>query len=344
MDWRIEALVARGRGLATGRELRAAGIDPRRIAALVRSGQLVPVRRGVYTTAERWESWDEWLARPLARVRAAHLAMSVPHVFSHDSAALLLRLPLIDPRRSEVHVTRGSVVVGSQMRYGVRHHGAPFADDQVRAVDGLDTLDECRTVADMARTHGYNAGLVAADRALRQGHSQAALLAAIEPMSCWPGVTTARAVATDADRGAETAAETLARILVKELGVEDVETQFPIRTAHGVRWVDIRAERHLYEVDGRIKYLPAELGGVADGRAEEVLWREKKRERDLTSPGLGLSRIVWQDFWEPHRSRARQRLRAELDETRRRFGTEVPAALLEDAQIIRAQQPRIVAG
>lgn len=338
MDPRIVARIAQGSGVATARSLRALGIDPRVISALARGGELVAVRRGVYTTAELWDSWDEWRDRPLARIRAAHLTTTKAHVFSHDSAAVLQGIPLIDARTSEVHLTREGVV-GSHTRYGVRHHGAAYVPDEVVAVDDLNALTVPRTVADLARTHGYSAGLVAADAALRHGYSRASLRQATEPMRSWPGISVCRAVVADADPGAESAAETLGRILVKELGIGEVETQFPVRTAGGVRWCDMRVGRHLFEVDGRIKIVPVAEGGVATIAASEVLWQEKKRERELTGRALGISRIVWQDYWPPHRSRARARLLAEFENTGRRFGTQLDAAMVEDARRLRRQFP-----
>ncbi|WP_310525966.1 type IV toxin-antitoxin system AbiEi family antitoxin domain-containing protein [Nocardioides sp.] len=336
MDTRIIARIAEGGGLARARDLRAAGVDPRAITALVRGGELVAVRRGIYSTAELWDAADEWRERPLARIRAAHLAVTMDHVFSHDSAAVLHGLPLIDVRESEVHVTRVGVV-GSHTRYAVRHHGAPYAAEEVVPLGHLEALAVPRTVADLARTHGYAAGLVAADAALRLGHSRASLREATESMRCWPGVSICRVVIDDADRGAESAPETLGRVLVKELGVGDVETQFPIRTSSGVRWADMRIGCHLFEVDGRIKVTAQGEGGVATEPAGDVIWREKKRERDVTSRGLGVSRIVWQDFWDPYRARARARLRAEFDATCQRYGEQLPAELVEDARRIREE-------
>jgi hypothetical protein len=336
MDTRIIARLALGAGLATAKDLRGVGIDPRMITSLVRGGELVAVRRGVYTTAELWEAWDEWRERPLARIRAAHLTVTMGHVFSHDSAAVLQGLPLIDVRDSEVHVTRAGVV-GSHTRYGVRHHGAPYAADDVVRVGELEALALPRTVADLARTHGYEAGLAAADAALRLGHSRASLREATESMRCWPGISICRVVIDDADRGAESVAETLGRILVKELGVGDVETQFPVRTPSGVRWADMRVGCHLFEVDGRIKVIPSAEGGVATEPASAVLWKEKKREREVTSRGLGVSRIVWQDYWEPHRTQARARLGAEFESTCQRYGAQLPAELAEDARRLREE-------
>ncbi|HET6694218.1 MAG TPA: type IV toxin-antitoxin system AbiEi family antitoxin domain-containing protein, partial [Pedococcus sp.] len=62
MDSRLRACVAAGDGLATAEALRAHGFTTRQITAWVRTGVLVAVRRGVYTTCELWESWDAFSA------------------------------------------------------------------------------------------------------------------------------------------------------------------------------------------------------------------------------------------------------------------------------------------
>lgn len=339
MDSRVIAALAAGNGLVTGRHLRELGFDARLVARWVRRGELVAVRRGVYTTRGLWESWDEYVARPTALIRAAHLTMDVPHVFSHDSAAILQRLPLLRPQDSEVHVTRNGVN-GSRLRYGVRHHGAPYHPDQIRHVDGLPCLDVPRTVADIAREHGYRAGLVAADGALQLGFSRADLEAAAAPMRSWPGRTTVGAVLADADPGAESAAETLGRELVKELGIGDVETQFPIRIPSGVVWCDLRVGCHMFEIDGRKKSRPIAEGGLAEGDQHQLLWDERRRQRDVCAEGVGMSRIYWEDFWGASRERARERLLREYEVTARRFGTTLPPHLEELARQLRGRRYR----
>ncbi len=339
MDSRVIAAIAAGNGLVTGRQLRALGIDPRLMARWVRRGDLVAVRRSVYTTRELWESWDEYVARPTARIRAAHLTLAVPHVFSHDSSAILQKVPLLRPQDSDVHVTRKRVN-GSRLRYGVHHHGAPFQPEQVVRVGGLATLDVPRTAVDIAREHGYRAGLVAADGAMQLGFSRAELEAAAAPMKSWPGITTVRTVVAEADPGAESAAETLGRELVKELGIGEVETQFPVRTPSGVAWCDLRVGCHVFEVDGRKKSRPIADGGLVDRDLEQLLWDERRRQREVCGQGLGMSRIYWEDYWGAARARAIERLLAENAVTVSRFGSTLPPHLEEFANQMRGRRYR----
>ena len=339
MDSRVRAAVAAGQGLVTSARLLGLGISPRQLSRWVRAGELVAVRRGVYTTAELWSSWDEYAARPLARVRASHLTLEVPHVFSHDSAALVQQVRLVRPQDSEVHVTRTGVN-GSRVRHGVRHHGAAHRAEQVALVDGLPVLDVPRTVVDLARTHGYRAGLVAADGALQAGVTRAELGEAAASMVSWPGITQVRAAIEDAVLGSESVGETLARELVCELGHGVPETQFPVRIPSGIAWCDLRLGCHVFEFHGRLKLRSVDRGGVAEQAAEQVAWDERRRERDVCAEGLGASRIYWDDLWGAARERALVRLERERAVTEQRFGKQLPTHLAEFAARVRSQRVR----
>ena len=63
--------------------------------------------------------------------------------------------------------------------------------------------------------------------------------------------------------------------------------------------------------------------------ADEVVWAEKERERLICAEGLGVSRIIWSDFFGAARQRAVRRLRAEYAVTATRFGDRLPAPLAE---------------
>jgi hypothetical protein len=321
-------------------ELAAVGIDARQVARLVRTGHLVPVRRRVYTTAELWSSWDDYRARPLARVRAAEYTIVVPHVSSHDSSALVHGLPLLRPHRAAVHITRLDMR-GTRTQNGVEHHGAWYDDDQVVSVGGLSTLDIARTVADIAREHGYQAGLVAADGAMQLGVTRAALRDAAGRMTGWPYSRTVRAVVDDADPGAESAGESLARELVSEALGRPAETQFPVDTPRGAVWIDLRIGRHLVEFHGRVKFRAVDDGGLRDRELEEVLWEERGRATQVCSGGFGLTPLVYADFWGERRERAKERLRREEAVTRARFGTELTSAQAAFAARMRGRRNKV---
>ncbi|MGZ5401036.1 MAG: hypothetical protein ACXWDM_13595, partial [Nocardioides sp.] len=302
----MRAAVAAGRGVVTAHRLRECGIPGRLVAEWCRRGVLVPVRRGVYTTRELWESWDEYVARPTARIRAAHLTLRIPYVFSHDSAAIMQEVRLLRPQDSAVHITREDLR-GSRSRFGIEHHGAWVERSRILRVKGLDVLDVPRTVADLAREDGYLAGLVAADGALHGGMSRSELTAAADEMAGWPYSLRVRAVVEDADDGAESVGETLMRDLVVGVLGQEVETQFPVLTRRGIRWCDLRVGRHLFEFDGRIKYQDPQDGGVADRELEQILWQERQRQVDVTDEAFGMTRLTYADHWGTARDGAERR-------------------------------------
>ena len=331
------ARLSRQRGLIRRNEAVDCGVPEHELEVLLRRGELVVVRHGVYALGSEWQQLDPYVGRPTWRARAAHLTMVTDHVLSHDSAARELGLAILRPAVEHVHITRPDVR-GSRTEHGVKHHGASYRDAQVVEVHGIPVLDAARTAVDMAREHGLQGGLPTFDAALRAGVPRSAFTRALAPMRSWPHVRTARVCAELADAGAETVAETLGRLLLKELDLGPVETQFPVPVPRGVAWCDLRVGCHVFECDGRVKYLPSDRGGVANRPVEDVLWEEKRRQTDVCANGLGMSRIVWQDFWPPHREQARARLAREFAISRDRYGTELPAHLEDFARRMRGQR------
>ena len=331
------ARLRRQRGLIRRNDAVQCGMAEHELEVMLRRGELVVVRHGVYALATDWDQLDAYVEQPRQRARAAHMTMVTDHVMSHDSAARELGLAILRPPRELVHITRPGVH-GSRTEHGVKHHLAPYRDDQVVIVDGIPVLDMARTAVDMAREHGVMGGLPTFDSALRAGVPRPAFTRALAPMRSWPHVRRARTCVGLADGGAETVAETLGRLLLKELGLGPIETQFPVPVPGGVAWCDLRVGRHLFECDGRVKYLGADRGGVADRPVEDVLWDEKRRQTEVCAHGLGMSRIIWQDFWPPQRAAALRRLAREFAVTRDRYGAQLPPDLEEFARRMRGRR------
>jgi hypothetical protein len=324
-------------GLITRHEALDLGLSPGHIHSLVRHGDWKVVRRGVYTTVEFWETLDPYRGQPLLQAHAALRKMRRGWVLSHDSAAHQLGMDILRPEPAFVHVTRPGFT-GAWTKYGVKHHLAGFVPAQVLDVDGFLTLDLARTAVDIARERGITHGLVACDGAMRMGASREALWEAAARMVSWPGVTSVRASIELADPGAQTVGESCARELVLELDIGVAETQFPVRTSRGVAYCDIRVGNHIFEFDGRIKYLPEDRGGVAVRPVEDVVWDEKERQRLICAEGLGMSRIIWADFWGQRRAEAVHRLRREYQVTVERFGVELAEHLARRALEIRRRR------
>jgi len=290
----------------------------------------------VYVERDLWDELDE-RDRWALRDRAAHLTMVKPHAMSHDSAGRLLVLDMLDAGKPLSHVVRRGVG-GSRTEHGVKHHLARVSPAEVEVVDGIKVTGLARTAIDIGREHGFEAGAVAVDAAMRRGVDRRQFEEELDLMTNWPNITGARAAVEFGDPGAESVGETLARILVEELGIGEPETQFAVSTPSGVFWCDLRVGCHVFEFDGRIKYRRTDQGGVADRPVEDVLWDEKKRQREVCAVGLGMSRIIWADFYGDARVKARARLRGEYDVTERRFGPVLPEHLARFAQEMKGRR------
>jgi hypothetical protein len=309
-------------GLITRRQAIDCGLDTREVDRLVRTRIWVAVRRGVYAEARFVAGLTTRRAQRLLRDRAASLRISMPHVMSHDSAADELGLDILDPPTACTHVTRPGVV-GSHLRHGVKHHLAPYDGGQVVEVNGRRALDPARTAADIAREHGEPFGVVAMDSALRAGTARSAIARAIDAMAYWPHVNRARTALDLADPGSDSVAETLGRELVTELGHGRPQTQLGLSDGGRTVFCDLRLDRHVFEVDGRVKYRPVADGGLAVVAPEQVLAEEKSRQDFVCGFKLGMSRIVWADYWGVRREMALRRFEREYLDTCARFGTSI---------------------
>ena len=292
-------------------------------------GPWVVVRRGVYAERGAWEALDSYADQPLVKARAAHLAIGVDHVLSHDSAAHVWGLPVVLAQSDLVHITRPGVW-GSRTEHGVKHHLA-MQPPTVETIAGLPVTGLARTAMDLAREHGFECGAAAADRAMRWGVIGDDFTEVIDGMKSWPGVTRCRRAAEVADPGADSPGETLVRLMILELGLGIPETQFPVQTGRGIAWCDLRIGRHIVEFDGRRKYRSVADGGDAERDADDVVWDEKVRERDVASHGLGVSRVFWDDCLGRARRATMDRLRQEYVATVNRFGSELPADVADFA-------------
>ncbi|GAA4372274.1 type IV toxin-antitoxin system AbiEi family antitoxin domain-containing protein [Nocardioides caricicola] len=309
-------------GLIRRRQALAAGATVKDVAGLLRRGEWVAVRHGVYTTATRWAELDPYVGRPRLEVWAATMTMQTPGLVSHDSAAYLHGLAILEATPRLVHVTRFGAL-GGRTRHGVKHHKAPFADEQIVFVDGQPLLDIPRTVADIAREHGTRHGIVAAGSALRMGITKPTLRSAVVAMRNWPFVTKVRSSIELADARCENPGEDLTKLMLEELGMGVVHPQFGLRDRGRTAWVDFRVGRHLIEFDGWHKYQRHEDGGYADQSPGAVVWREKKRQDWLCGFKLGMSRLVWADLQPDTWEATKRRLQREIADTDARFGTSI---------------------
>jgi hypothetical protein len=328
MNTRVIAIMSAQHGLITRRQAVEAGMAADQIDRLVRRKLWTVVRKGVYAETTYVDSLTRVRDQRLLFDRAASMRIRSSHIHSHHSSAYLLDLDVLHERPvARTHVTRPGIV-GSHHRHGVTHHRAPYDEVQVVERDGLRCFGPARTACDISRDQGYLAGRVAAESALRTGTAKTELESIAKGMTSWPYVTVVNDVNTSASPETDSAGETLSAELVASLGFGVPALQFGLTAEGRTAWCDLRLGRHVFEFDGRVKYLRVDEGGFASESADEVVWFEKKRQDWVCGFKLGMSRLVWEDAFTIviggiQLERAQARLRREYLDTCQRFGTDV---------------------
>jgi hypothetical protein len=332
----LAALAAAQHGLVTRTQALSCGYRERELRTLTKPGGLwQTVRRGVYCLQESWSSYDERGQQRL-RVLAVLLVARKPLVVSHSSAALLHDLDLLTLDRL-VHMTRTGVL-GGRTEHGVDYHPARIDPTDVVDIEGHDCTSLARTAVDVSREQGYLEGLVVADQVLRQDVPRLELQRVLEGMVHWPHVTRARAVVEDADGGAGSVAESVARPLLTELGFGRPQCQFAVTDGAQTAYADFRISWHTFEVDGKIKYDVD--GPYARGRsAQQILWDEKQREDFVRGQDLGVTRFGWADLWGRRRKILLARCHRDIAATRRRVGEVAWAIGLEETRAALQRRP-----
>lgn len=283
-----------GMNLWRTNELESAGFSARTIAALVRSGELVRLRRGCYIRGSTWVA-----QKPVVRSRQliaahAHGTLSTSEgrmVYSHTSAARLHRLFLwnVDNR---VHITQAKTP--SRVSHGrdvVPHTGSLKADELV-TVDGLPCTSLERTVVDCCLMLSYGQALIIMDHALRLGASTGKLWEMCRSLAGRKGVLTLRRALENADAKSESPGETLTRDILQRLGIETPELQVAVATSEGLYRIDLawRKKMVALEFDGKVKYFDY-------APTDEVIYRERQREKALMEQGWLFIRIQWRDLF-----------------------------------------------
>jgi hypothetical protein len=318
----VRRLSSRPDGLVSRAEALAEGLSGDDVKRLVKLGLWVTLRRGWYTPAEHWEALDELRGRPMLVVRAAHRGLRGSHVVSHSSAAPILDIPILRPRDDLIHVTKYGAP-RARVRHGIKHHQSRYRLDEVAFIGGLPVLGLARTALDIAREYGFASGVCAIDAVRQRGVTLGDLAACRKAMWHWPRVTVVDDAMAFSDPGAESLGESLTRIVLDEIGLGPVETQFELHDATGRARCDMRVGRQLFEFDGAIKLRRPERGGVADREPEEVVALEKRRQDWVCGFHLGMSRVTWDELWGVQRERLKVRLRREYDATVARFGVSI---------------------
>lgn len=282
--------------IQTTAELAAQGLGSAERARKVRSGELLHLRRGTYAEPD---AVADAVARHRALVLATLPLLAPDAVVSHASAAVLHRLPLLDAPPARVQVTRPTARAGKN-RGGVHQHAAGLAGGELVFLDGVSTTSLARTVVDLARSSRLENAVVTGDAALARLRSRGPLEHALQQSARRPGVGRARYAVGLLDGRAESAGESLSRLLLRDLDVPEPEPQLRVVDSYGrvvarcdFGWPDLGV---VAEFDGKIKYGRVLAPG---GRPEQAVFDEKIREDLLRDLGWEVVRWIWADLRRP---------------------------------------------
>ncbi|HEX2362601.1 MAG TPA: type IV toxin-antitoxin system AbiEi family antitoxin domain-containing protein [Jiangellaceae bacterium] len=300
MDARLAAIAATQGGVILRRQALKAGFSDQEIHILCRTTEWVRIRRGAFVDGAAWQAMTPE-ERHRATVHAVVLVLKKPAVVSHVSACVMLNLPTWGYDLSRVHVTR-SDLHSPRIEGGVHHHAGTLTGNDLVPIDGIEVTPPDRTAIDVALMGGFERGVVVADAALRMlGGDKDALLRRLDAVRDWSGARNAGRVAEFADGLAESVGESRNRVVFELARLPRPRLQVVIvdpTSGRIIARVDFlfEEERTIGEFDGRLKYRAEPSGGLT---AEEVVWREKRREDALRDLGFEVARSIWADLRQP---------------------------------------------
>jgi hypothetical protein len=292
-----------GVDVGTVRQWQSTGLTTAQFRALVRAGELVRLRPGVYMRAEFLVRVAKNPAFGHALQVAAFLvAQSVRGaVASHQSAALIHRLDLLnEPAEGLVWITRAPGTYRGCSVRGTRFHSASLPKGHVTTLHGVMVTTATRTVVDLARSLPFMEGVVTADSALRLGKTtKSGLLRMLRSCAGWPGIDQARRVIGFSNELSESALESCARVVFAEWGLPTPALQVDIIDGQLIGRVDFywHACRTVAEADGMAKYENPQ-------RAKQQI----RRDNLLREAGYKVVHFTWTElFTDPARVVARVR-------------------------------------
>ncbi len=298
-------------GLHLSRDAEAVGLHARFLATR-ESGQLLPLRRGVYASQEQAAAMTE-VDRYRALVLAVGLQRRQP-VFAGFSAAVLWGLPVVHPIPADVYLLAHGA--SGRRRNGV----VEFARRDGVHLDGLNGLALTAlpdTLIDVARTMPFLTAMVMVDFALHRPRfgnvaplcTEAELIDAYERRYPFPGSTRVLAVLERRTTLVESVLETVSRVHVEQLGFPTPVLQYPVVLPRSGRtvYLDTAWPEHGVwgEADGDGKYLGNARSDRDARDIAAIMLAEKRRENEVrAATHWNCARWGWGEAWRLPQLRA----------------------------------------
>ncbi|QTE30580.1 hypothetical protein [Pengzhenrongella sicca] len=291
--------------------LERAGLGHAEVRELVRTGRLVRLHHGWYALADPARFPVEayllrvraFLAADAERRAAGHVAGGEP-ILTGAAALVLHGLPLLGTPPAAITVARA--YPGGRSGGGLIRPTGPLGADDVVRRDGALVAGPARAALDVARWHTVQAGVAAADAALRAGSvTHDDLDTALARMPRLWRVRNARLARELASPLSESPGESWSAVVLDALGVPAPARQAAFADRGGsIGRVDFWWERHRVagEFDGRAAYGRADPA-VRPGAA--MRWAEQLREDRLRGLDVAVVRWTTADLGAPAALRAR---------------------------------------
>ncbi|KTR40125.1 hypothetical protein NS263_08555 [Curtobacterium oceanosedimentum] len=261
----------------------------------VRSGRLVRVGHGAFVERSAWDATTEWEQHIAVVVAALERAPRL-HA-SHASAVVLHRLPWIGPVPVRATLTDPARSTSQRTRYVDKIGGDRLEHDLV-LVEGVQATGLVDTAVDVAVRYDRGRALAVADAVVRRGVPASTLLDRFVDRPRVRAHRRTRAVLELASGASESAGESVAHLVMRDVGCPPPVQQHTFHDAVGaIGRVDFWFPEHgvVVEFDGLAKYRdPALRGGRT---AEEVVIAEKLREDRLRALDevIRVVRPIWRD-------------------------------------------------
>lgn len=226
----------------------------------------------------------------LLRAAQASALRCARAVITHFASAVALGIPTYrPPDRPCLTVQAGTAL---RELAGAHLHRATLRAEDVVEVGGYPVTRPARTVMDIAREFGAEAGVVAADYVLHEGlATDSELLDAYDFCRTWPGRKAARITLLSADGDAESPLESLSRLRIAAAHLPRPRLQREICDMHGQHLLrsDFLWDEYgvVGEADGNMKYRP-------DGRQADD---EREKQELVEDAGLIVVRWGWRDLY-----------------------------------------------
>ena len=276
------------------------GMKDRHIAALLRDGTLVRVRRGQYADGEAWRSLSR-ADRHRLLTRAVMLGAHPGTTATHVSAALEYGAPVWDLPLDVAHTTRRDGRVGRRRDDWTQHGGVLPASD-VTVLNGIPVSVAARTCVEITTITDVERSLVVVNGLLHSGATTEEQVAAwARKARHWPHTLATDLVLQLCDPRIESAGESRFHFFCWRQHLPRPTPQVEVydERARLVGRVDFLWEDFgvFVEFDGKEKYEKHRRDGET---LDEFLMREKKREELICQlTGWVCIRVTWADLGAP---------------------------------------------